>query len=192
MPRPRSESRSQIIGAARTLLCRQGYQGTGLAQIIEHSGAPRGSLYFLFPGGKEQIAVEAVAESAAEFDRMIVESDLATTGLTEWIAVMAGHFVESLVESGYQEGCPVTPITLDSAPASPALTQACRAAYDAWQVSIVRGLTSRGVPEADATGLALFILISLEGALALCRAYQSTTPLTEAQRHVMTLLRPYL
>src|SRR6266545_3697904 len=63
MARQRSDSRDKIVESARTLLRRQGYHGTGLAQVIEVSGAPRGSVYYLFPGGKEEIAVAAVAAS---------------------------------------------------------------------------------------------------------------------------------
>jgi len=58
------DTRARIVHSARTLLRRQGYHGTGLAQIIEHCGAPRGSVYFLFPGGKEEIAVADVDDWA--------------------------------------------------------------------------------------------------------------------------------
>ncbi|MGQ0837205.1 TetR/AcrR family transcriptional regulator [Actinokineospora sp.] len=192
MPRPRSQSRRQILDSARVLLCRQGYQGTGLAQIVERSGAPRGSLYFLFPGGKEQVAVEAVTESAAEFDGLITAAFAATDSPGEWVQAVARQLATSLESSDYREGCPITTITLDSVPDSAPLTAACRATYDTWLASITRGLTAYGVPGDDAAGLAMFILSSVEGAMALCRAYQSTVPLAEAERHVLILLRPYL
>ena len=58
-----TDTRERIIRTAAELFRRQGYDGTGLNQILDVSGAPRGSLYFHFPGGKRQLAVEAVAAS---------------------------------------------------------------------------------------------------------------------------------
>ncbi|MCG5217663.1 TetR/AcrR family transcriptional regulator [Streptosporangium sp. KLBMP 9127] len=188
MPRARSQSRQQIIDSARTLMCRQGYQATGLAEIIQTSGAPKGSVYFLFPGGKEQIATEAIAASTTEFNAMIEAAFEAAGSLSEWVHLMVGHFARSLETSGYTEGCPITTVTLDSAPGSPALTRACREAYDTWLASLARGLAGHGFPEARARSLALFLLTSLEGALALCRAYQSTHPLTEMAPYALTVL----
>ncbi|PSK95395.1 TetR family transcriptional regulator [Murinocardiopsis flavida] len=191
MPRPRSQSRQRIVASAQVLLRRQGYQGTGLSQIIDASGAPRGSVYYLFPGGKEQIAVEAVAASAVEFDHLIGTAFDATDSLPEWIGAMARHFTESLDGTGYRDGCPITTITLDSVPGSAALTDACRAAYETWAGSLTRALAHYGVPGTEARSIALFILTSLEGSLVLCRAYQSTDPLTDAARHILTVLAPY-
>lgn len=56
------DSREKILAAATRLFQLQGYYGTGLNQIIKESGAPKGSLYYHFPDGKEQLAIEAVNE----------------------------------------------------------------------------------------------------------------------------------
>src|SRR3712207_8589123 len=37
----------------------RGVQGTSFADVLEHSGAPRGSIYHHFGGGKTQLAEEA-------------------------------------------------------------------------------------------------------------------------------------
>jgi TetR/AcrR family transcriptional repressor of lmrAB and yxaGH operons len=192
MPRPRSQSRRQIIEAAQVLLRRQGYQGTGLAQIVDTSGAPKGSVYFLFPGGKQQIAIEAVAASAAEFNEMIETARHSAHSLPDWIHLMTEHFAASLSATGYTEGCPITTVTLDSVPGSQPLTDACRDAYDLWLSTLAGGLTAYGVPAPEAPSLARFLLINLEGALALCRAYRSNTPLLEVEEHVLALLKPYV
>ena len=55
-----SDSKQRMLAKAAELFQKQGYSGTGLKQIIEESGTPRGSLYFHFPGGKEELAVEAL------------------------------------------------------------------------------------------------------------------------------------
>ena len=54
-----------MLEAATQLFRVQGLHATGLAEVLEKSGAPRGSLYHYFPGGKEQLAVEALRKDAA-------------------------------------------------------------------------------------------------------------------------------
>ncbi len=52
--------RSAIIAAAAKLFRRQGYAATGINEIADAAGAPKGSLYHYFPDGKDQIAEAAV------------------------------------------------------------------------------------------------------------------------------------
>lgn len=188
MPRPKSDTREKIISSARTLFRRHGYHGTGLAQIIEHSGAPRGSMYFLFPGGKEQVAVVAVADWTATLDELIRTTRADSPTARVWIERLAAHFAGELRDSDFTEGLPVTTITLDSVPGSAALTEACRAAYDTWLVALTEGLCDYGIPADRADGLAKLMLAGLEGAAVLCRAYQSTEPLDRIVSYVLSLL----
>lgn len=60
----KKSSREKILEAATELFHLKGYHATGLSQIIQESGAPKGSLYYHFPNGKEQLAVEAINLSA--------------------------------------------------------------------------------------------------------------------------------
>jgi TetR/AcrR family transcriptional repressor of lmrAB and yxaGH operons len=186
--RPRSGSRDRIINSTRILLRRQGYHGTGLAQIIEHSGAPRGSVYFLFPGGKEQMAVEAVTSWAAELTELIKRTRAGAGSARQWVETMAEHFGEELRGSGFTEGLPLTTIALDSVPASAALTASCRLAYDGWLAALVEGLTGFGVPESRAADLAELMLAAVEGAVLLCRVYQSIEPLQRISPQVLDLV----
>jgi TetR/AcrR family transcriptional repressor of lmrAB and yxaGH operons len=186
--KPRSDTRERIIASTRTLLRRHGYHATGLAQIITHSGAPRGSVYFLFPGGKEEMAVTAVDSWTAEFDRLVREFRDNHDTARGWVQAMADHFAGELRTSGYTEGLPITTITLDSVPTSAALTVACRNAYDVWLAALTDGLTGYGVPVERADRLAKLMMASLEGAAVLCRAYQSTAPLEQIVPFVLDQL----
>ena len=190
MPRPRSDSRDRIIASARTLLRRQGYHGTGLAQIIEGSGAPRGSVYFLFPNGKEQIAAEAVNEWVAEVSEIIRRTRAENTTPGGWVEAMARHFAAGLDDSGFTEGFPVTTVALDSVPGSELLAAACRAAYDAWLDELAVGLAGYGVPGDRARDAATLTLASLEGAAVLCRVFRSTEPLERIVPLVRSLVSP--
>ncbi|WP_186762871.1 TetR/AcrR family transcriptional regulator [Lentzea tibetensis] len=187
MPRPRSDSRDKIVEAARVLLRRQGYHGSGLAQIIESSGAPRGSVYFLFPGGKEEIAVAAVEVSARTIPELITAAQQESATLREWIDSVVAHFAAELTESQFTDGCPITTMALDTAPASHVLTAALRGAYDAWLAAVAAALHAYSVPGAVVPGLAVTMLASLEGALVLCRVQQSVQPLHDVAAQLTTL-----
>ena len=189
MARARSDTRDRIVDSTRTLLRRQGYHGTGLAQIIEHSGAPRGSLYFLFPGGKEEIAVAAIGEWADELDALLHRTRAESPSARDWIAALADHFATGLRESGFTEGFPVTTVTLDSVPASLPLTAACHAAYSRWLSTVAEGLGDYGVSAERTKPLATTLLAALEGAVVLCRAYRSTGPLDDIATELLPMLQ---
>ena len=59
-------TRERILHTASGLFQRQGYHATGLNQVLAEGKAPKGSLYFHFPRGKEQLAAEAVTAGAHE------------------------------------------------------------------------------------------------------------------------------
>ncbi|MDZ4777160.1 MAG: helix-turn-helix domain-containing protein [Alphaproteobacteria bacterium] len=74
------DPKAAMIEAATTLFRRRGYEGVGVAELLSHSGAPRGSLYFHFPGGKEQIAIEAVTRAGeAVRDGIRARSEITTS-----------------------------------------------------------------------------------------------------------------
>jgi TetR/AcrR family transcriptional repressor of lmrAB and yxaGH operons len=188
VPRPRSDSRDKIVEGARTLLRRQGYAGTGLAQIIEFSGAPRGSVYFLFPGGKEEIAVAAVNMSAERVPELVRQAREDSPTVARWLEAIAGHFADQLRASDFAEGCPITTVALDSVPQSKALTAACRRAYGNWLTAITDGLVSYGISRTVAPGLATTMLAAVEGALVLCRVWRNTDPLRQVTEQMLTLV----
>ncbi len=185
MPKPKTDSRNRLIQATRRLLQRQGYQGTGLGQIVEESGAPRGSFYFLFPGGKEQLALAAIDESIRELKVHIEELAQKTSSVEEWIKALAGHVIHALSNSVFTEGCPVSTITLDSSHASPALRQACATAYDVLIEAAARVLVQYGRTPDEAKSLAVVLLSTVEGAMILSRAKRSVEPLLIAQEFIL-------
>src|SRR5207245_307823 len=59
MPR-KSEARQKMIESAALLFRERGIHGTSFADVLAHSGAPRGSVYHHFSGGKTQLAEETI------------------------------------------------------------------------------------------------------------------------------------
>src|SRR6266498_2291977 len=73
MPR-RTDSRSRMLHAAAELFRQRGYHATTFADVVRESGAPRGSTYFHFPGGKQELAREAIARAGDELQDFFDEA----------------------------------------------------------------------------------------------------------------------
>lgn len=166
-----------MVRTAGRLLQKQGFHGTGLKQILEESGAPRGSLYFHFPGGKEQLAVEAVREAGIRTVKTVEALLAAHQDPREAMNGFVHAAAEVLRQSDFQEGCPVATVTLEAAGASEAIRAACQTTYQEWHRVIRDRLTDAGVTQARAGALATLVLAAVEGALILSRARRDTEPL---------------
>ena len=102
-----TDTKTRMTVAAAQLFQRHGYHAVGFRRIVEESGAPRGSIYHHFPGGKEQLAVEAVALSGAAMLRTIeqVTAEAAdVAGMLEGLAEVLAGWLET---SAFEAGCPV-------------------------------------------------------------------------------------
>ncbi|MBO2453155.1 TetR/AcrR family transcriptional regulator [Actinomadura barringtoniae] len=173
----RGETRQRILDAATTLFHRQGYHATGVNQILAEAAAPKGVLYFHFPGGKEQLAAETVVQAGQELgealDAVLAQSDdLATAA--HGIAELLGAALE---QTEFREGCPIASVALDVAADSDLVRAACAQGYQQWIDLIAERLRQRGVADGSAQELAVFILSSIEGALLLARVQHDTAPL---------------
>lgn len=171
------DSRARFVETAAALLRRQGYHATGLAQVVEESGAPKGSLYFHFPGGKEELATAAIERSAAELHAELAAMVGAARSPAAAVRAVASALADELEASRFQDGCPVATVALEAAAQVPALQAVCSAAYGRWQALIEGYLASAGVPAERARSLGNLVLAAIEGALLLSRAHADTTPL---------------
>ena len=182
-----SDSRDRMIQSAALLFRENGYSGTGFRDVIEHSGAPRGSIYHHFPGGKEQLAAETVAWAADVIERRIARA--AQSG--DPIAAL-GIFVESwrdvLEDSNFRAGCPIVAVAAEADAGSTA-TDAAAAAFTRWQDLIGRTLLDAGVSRTDARRLATTVVAAIEGAILLCRVRRDIRPLRDVHRALEATLR---
>jgi TetR/AcrR family transcriptional regulator, lmrAB and yxaGH operons repressor len=177
MARP-SDARSRLIHAASTLFRKRGYDGVGLTEILDASGAPKGSFYHHFPEGKEQLA-QACVHHAGEQIATLIDATLTAapdfvTGIRQFVGGIANWFECS----GFSEGCPITSVVLARVPQSPQLTEAARAVIDDWQQRLLAHAARFGVEVGPADAELLLMLV--EGAWILGRIRQSKEPLHHA------------
>lgn len=187
MPR-RTDARAKAIRTALHLFDRQGFHGTGVAEVIAGSGAPRGSFYFHFPRGKEELAEEVIAVYRAQ-----VTSILSASRRPEAPDAMIAGAVRALgawlKDSGYVEGCAVANIALDVAADNEALRLACRDAFREWHGLLVTSFTEAAIPTRAARDLAWTCVAGLEGAVVLSRVEQAAGPMQATGRGLIAMVR---
>ncbi|MQY09358.1 TetR/AcrR family transcriptional regulator [Actinomadura macrotermitis] len=181
---PHGETRDRVLHTAADLFQRQGYHGTGLNQVLAESGAPKGSLYFHFPGGKEQLAADALRLSGAELAGELARAAAGVTGAREGITALGEHFARSLEESDYTKGCPLATVALETSSASAEIRGACDSAYGAWLDGIEGALRRWGVPAGEAGPLAVLVLSSLQGAIMLARVRRDASLIRTVARRL--------
>ena len=182
-----STKRDDIIDSTCQLMELQGYHATGLNQILTESGAPKGSLYYYFPDGKEELAVEALERSGAMIAERIAmtidESEDGVTAVTSFIRRLA-TYVEA---SGFRQGGPITAVALEVASTNDRLREACHTAYVSWQELFADKLEAEhGEPRAQR--LAALIIAALEGGIILSRSARSVQPLLDVADELETVL----
>lgn len=181
-------SKERILKTASRLFQLQGYHGTGLNQIIAESGAPKGSLYYHFPNGKEELAAEAV-RLTAEMVTGRIKTEL------EEIAAPAesiAHFIESMANQFELEqtpqGVPIAAVALETSYSSETLRAACQDAYKNFQSAFTEKMVKSGYKQTEAEELAIVINAMIEGAFLLSFTQGDTKPLRLVAKKIPGLL----
>ncbi|MDP3253475.1 MAG: TetR/AcrR family transcriptional regulator [Hydrogenophaga sp.] len=185
---PTPGTRERLIAAMTDALRRRGLHGIGLTELLAQAGAPKGVLYHHFPGGKTELAVAAID---AVVDRMLrgLDALLANTpdpieAMRRWMAGATAR----LQDSGFESGCPLATVALESTPDDPALRAALNQAFVRLRERIALALAQAGEPPDRALGLAALIVATYEGGLLQARVAQSIEPIHQATQALLTLL----
>jgi TetR/AcrR family transcriptional repressor of lmrAB and yxaGH operons len=178
--------RDAIVAAAVKLFRRQGYAATGLMQIVEVSGAPKGSVYHYFPAGKGAIGAAAVGRAGNTVTATIAAlpaGERPGDFLREYVRLLAGW----MRASGFRDGSPIASTVLEQAAEDDDIAGAARAAYGAWRSTMTARLEAAGLAGEDATRVALLAVVALEGSLILARAERSDAPILRAGEAVAAM-----
>lgn len=182
------ETSRRLVASMLELIQVHGYSGTGLATVGQHAGAPRGSLYFHFPQGKQALGERAV-ELATERFRDLLAAAVEEPGspgavVRRVVDVLTGM----LEESDFRLGCPVSVVTLEMGAQSERLRAACAGAFESWIALVAEYLVARGRPASTARTVATVVVSTVEGAVVVSRAQRSVEPLRFAAEVLAGLL----
>ena len=167
-----SETRARMVAGAARLLAERGLQETSFSEVLELTGAPRGSIYHHFPGGKDQLVGSAVDLAGANAIALIDRS--AGKPAHEVATDFIGLWREVLVRSQYRVGCSVLAVTI--ATDSDDLLEHASTVFRTWRARLAELLTEGGLKPADAARFAAILIAGTEGAVVLSRAEKSMEP----------------
>lgn len=170
--------RERMVMSAALLIRERGAHPTAIADVLEHSGAPRGSAYHYFPGGRTQLLCEAIDYSGEFVAAKIRKAD---TGLDALDRLFA-YYRKQLQESDFRAGCPVVAVTVEAGdPAKPdqanSVIERAAAVFTKWTDLIAERLAAEGISTERAAELAMLITASFEGAIVVARAARGVKPL---------------
>lgn len=152
-------------------------------QIVRESKAPRGSIYFHFPDGKEQLVVEALRAAGSVMTANISEA-LGHRDTVTAIKRFVASYANEMEASNFHHGCPIATVALEAASVSPAIREVCAAVFAEWENLLAARLERDGFDRRAARKFAVITLSLLEGAMVLCRARRTTGPLREVAAHL--------
>jgi TetR/AcrR family transcriptional repressor of nem operon len=186
-------TRERIIQAGAAIMHRQGYAGTGLKEILDAAGAPKGSFYHYFPS-KEAFAL-AVIEHYEAWLGDIGRAVLAEDGLAarDRLAVFVARYRTLQAEGEFRRGCPIGNLVLEMAGQSEILGQRLAVSLEGltrFFQRLVEAGQATGEIEADlnAAEAAGFLAGAWQGALLRMKAVRNAGPLATFEAFAARLL----
>jgi TetR/AcrR family transcriptional repressor of lmrAB and yxaGH operons len=180
-------TKQQMLDSAVVLLRERGAAGVTVDAVLAHSGAPRGSVYHHFPGGRSELILGAVRQAgdyiAAKVDETVADGD-PRTALNRFVQ----FWRRTLAATDYLAGCPIVALAVDSRQDYPEAAELVRGIFARWQASLRDLLTAHGFPPERARRLATLVVSAIEGAIILCRAHRDDRPLDDVLAEITPLL----
>ncbi|WP_280358937.1 TetR/AcrR family transcriptional regulator [Nocardia otitidiscaviarum] len=173
-------TRTRLVTAVAELMRVHGYSAVTVKQITTASGAPMGSLYHHFPGGKPQIAAEALRTSGAAYIQLLPLLMDPHDDLRAAVPAAFAAAADTIEQSGWMNMCPVGTVAGEIADSEPELRAVAAEVITDWIDRGTSYFVRRGLAPTDARETILAILSALEGAFILSRTLRSAEPLHAA------------
>lgn len=185
---PEPGTRERLIAAMTDALRRRGLHGIGLTELLQAAGAPKGVLYHHFPGGKTELAIAAidrvVERMTGGLDQLLATTPDPLNAMRQWIR----GATERLQRTGFESGCPLATVALESTPDDKALREALARAFARLRERIALALQAAGMPAERAAGVAALIVAAYEGGLLQARVAHSIEPVQRITDTLLALL----
>ncbi|MGB7142456.1 MAG: TetR/AcrR family transcriptional regulator [Mycobacterium sp.] len=175
-----------LISAAEVMRER-GAAGVTIDEVLTRSGAPRGSVYYHFPDGRNQILAEALQYAGDAITADI--DDAAGRGAKVLLRQFVEFWQRVLAESDFNAGCPVVAAAIGSADDEVLLAAEAGRIFAHWRTALTWAFVADGFVESEADSLAVMSIAALEGAVVLCRSARSSDPLLKVYDQLEFLVK---
>lgn len=153
-----------------------------MKDVVAASGAPIGSLYHHFPGGKSQMAREAMINAGAAYALIIPTVMAPFDDLGEAIEAAFAEAATDMAQTGFANMCPVGSIAAEVAETVEELRDASAEIFTSWLDGGTAYFVARGVTASTARDVTVALISALEGAFVLARTLRDVEPLLAAGR----------
>ena len=182
--------RERMVVSAALLIRERGAHATAISDVLEHSGAPRGSAYHYFPGGRTQLLCEAVDYAGEHVGAIITEAE----GGLELLDTLIDKYRRQLLDSDFRAGCPIAAVSVEAGEEQDRermapVTERAAAVFDRWTELIAQRILADGIPPDQAGELAVLATSAIEGALLLARVRRDLAPLDLVHRQLRNSLQ---
>lgn len=177
------ETRDKLIDTARDLFWRQGYGQTGVAQILKSAEVNSGSLYHFFPT-KEDLLLAVLDWYTENLYPQVIQPvlDRVTDPIERVFGILDGYR-KAILATNFMFGCPIGNLALELAHTHPIARDKIKLNFGNWVTAVKRCLDDAAgrLPESvDRQQLALFVLVTMEGAVMMARSYRNIEPFDAA------------
>jgi AcrR family transcriptional regulator len=177
-----ADTRTRLLTATNESFRRRGYNGTSLKQVTEAAGAPTGSLYHFFPGGKDELAAAAITTSGAAYRELVETVADAASSPGDMVTDSFDGAATVLEETDFIDPCPIGTVAREVASSNEPLRQATERVFASWTDSATTRLAAAGIPYDEARTLATALVAAMEGGFVLARAQRDADVLREIGR----------
>ncbi len=177
-----------MLNSTVTLMQERGANAITVDAVLAHSGAPRGSVYHHFPGGRNEMILAAVNRAGDSISAVLERS--VTVPAADTVTAFIDFWKKALRASDFTAGCPVMAMAVDGRSDIPAANAAVSAIFARWLKDLEAKLVAEGRTRAQARRLATISVAAIEGALILSRTAGSVRPLDDVATELQFLLRP--
>lgn len=180
-------TKARMIDSAMRILRERGVSGVTVDAVLADSGAPRGSVYHHFPGGRDELVL-AAGRSAADYITGLLDETVESCDLITALDAFVAFWKHTLAETGYRAGCPVAALGADGTGEQARLLDLAARTFDRWKERLATAIAAAGFPAGEAQALATTVIATVEGAILLCRTHRSAQPLDDVTGPLRALL----
>jgi TetR/AcrR family transcriptional repressor of nem operon len=194
---PRANVRDQLISSALDVFHTRGFNGSGVQDIVDAAGVPKGSFYNHFDS-KEALGVEVVRAYTALVGAYVVEAGAGEilSGPGSPLQRIRAYFeavIEQNVSCGVRKGCLLGNFATELAPHSEQIAKAVSDALQNWSAAVALALTQAQeagelANDVDTDALARYLVDSYEGAATRAKLIGDRAPMDDFIRTTFDFL----
>ena len=172
--------RGDVVPALAEIFRERGFAGASLSEITERTGLGKGSLYHLFPNGKDEMARAVLDDVAGWFEMRVFiplrESKDPSAGIDHMFKAVIRFF-----HSG-RRICLVGTFALDDT--RDRFASEVKTYFAAWTRALAAALRRSGFDTMAARATAEDVVAGIQGALVLARAQDNPAVFTRAMKRL--------